>query len=154
MAVRRGLSIWSSWRKSCDEVLGLLNPQWPSSWAQSSLMKPNRMNFSWKKDCPHMNRLLFPALELPPGSKNNNTVWPYSQAIKAKSFMFKGMPTEEERQKENTASVLKDVQDLHTAKEEEKAKGCRGAEMLLWSGSHSPQQGDAPQPWSVRLGGQ
>lgn len=70
--------------------------------------------------------------------------------------MFKGMPTEEERQKENTASVLKDVQDLHTVKEEEeKAKSCRGVEMLLWCGSHpTPQQGDAPQPWSVRLGGQ
>ena len=41
------------------------------------------------------------------------------------------MPTEEGRQKENTASVLKDVQDLHATKEEdEKAKGCRGAEVL------------------------
>lgn len=70
--------------------------------------------------------------------------------------MFKGMPTEEERQKENTASVLKDVQDLHTAKEEEeKAKSCRGAEMLLWCGSHSlpPPTGRCPPALVSAAGG-
>lgn len=52
------------------------------------------------------------------------------------------MPAEERGQKENTASILKDVQDLHATKEEdEKAKGYRGAAVDWWP-PHPPWQGD------------
>lgn len=46
------------------------------------------------------------------------------------------MPTEEGRKKENTASVLKDIQGLQSRRESQGTPWRRGAVMLLWGGGH------------------
>lgn len=117
--------------KSCNVVLGVLNPQWPFSGSSRwSLIALIFLEEGWS---PYELTLVpstwasFWALKI--------TVWLYSQEIQAKPFRFKGC----QQRKEGKRKIMH--QTPTESAHHKEGGGSRGAAMPLWSGSHPTLSG-------------